>query len=344
MHKKIDEEDLLTIKTLHDNGLSAIEIAEMFDVTKATIYYWLKRKDFGKPNSLRTRAYGYLSISDKNRLYKDYLDGKSFEDLSKEYNASIETVTQTVKYKSNATSFQLEIDDETIEGIKEDYKNNISIATIAKKNKLAYGTVHKIIQYYNLENTRGVVLKEDYFKNLDDKKAYNMGLIFSMACISKYTYRKNSVCFSFTKDMIPVIRNLLDDITSVGTINIHKCHENNFTTKFNNKSVFDDLLHYGMEGDINIPEEYLHSFFKGYFLYSLRIVRPGIRILYKDVNYLNGILRYFNKLGIINSTTTKNSVLIANKESRKRLLLEHPELIDRALDSVYREEYEKLNL
>ncbi|AIY85300.1 ATPase subunit of terminase family protein (plasmid) [Clostridium baratii str. Sullivan] len=344
MRNKIDEEDLLTIKTLYDSGLSIVEIANMFDVTRTTIYYWLKREDYGINNSIKKRGCDYLSISDKNRLYKDYLAGKSVEDLSKEYNTSMETIVQTIKFKSNHTEFISNLDNEILEGIKEDYKNNLAIAKIAKKYKLAYGTIHKIIQYNNLENTRGVVLKADYFKNLDDKKAYNMGLIFSMSCISKHAYRKHCVCFSLTKEMIPVVRELLDELTSVGTINIHKCHDNNFIAKFNSKEILDDLISYGMEGDINIPEKYLHSFFKGYFMYSLRIVRPGIRILFKDQNYLNGILNYFDKLEIIHSTITKNSVLVINKKSIESLLREHPELIDRALNSNYREYYEKLNI
>lgn len=344
MHKKIDDEDLLTIKTLYDNGLSIIEIAEMFDVTRTTIYYWLNRKDFGRNNSLKKRNCDYLSIADKNILYKDYLAGECVEDLCKKYNASMETIAQTIKFKESDTEFISNLDNAILDGIKEDYKNNVAIAKIAKKYKLGYGTVHKIIQYYNLENTRNVVLKEDYFKNLDDKKAYNIGLIFSMACISKYTYRKHSVCFSFTKEMIPVIRELLDELVKSGTINIHKCHENNFTAKFNDKLMLDDLISYGMEGDINIPEKYLHSFFKGYFKYSLRIVRPGIRILFKDENYLKGILRYFDKLEIKHSTITKNSVLVANKLSIRNLILEHPELMDRALNSNYKEFYKKLDI
>lgn len=182
------------------------------------------------------------------------------------------------------------------------------------------------------ESSLKTYVNEEYFDVLDSKKAYQLGLIFSMGCVHKDN-TNTFLDLSIVADKKEFIFKAINDISDKGEDNLEWNHKDNISSiRVSSKKLCDKLFEYGLSEKIIIPKEYRNDFFKGFFELNLTVVKRNISFPTKN-RYTEDVKNYLiNDIGI-NEEDYKHhkgtTPYITNVESIKKLLEKHPEIIEK---------------
>jgi uncharacterized protein (DUF433 family) len=128
----------------YKNGLGKKQLFDKYGCSMSSICVILA--DVHTPRKL-------LSKTDKANIVKDYLAGISFDDLAKKYNVTKSTIFKnTEKCREVIRNIKIKaLNGKIVEGVIEDYNNDMLIADILQKYGLTGYSLKKIIKENNLK-------------------------------------------------------------------------------------------------------------------------------------------------------------------------------------------------
>lgn len=320
---------------LYKDGMSIRAIAEKYKINKSSVAR-LIREDV----KIRDKSPAYQF---KDKIYELYNAGHSI------YKIASLISNDELKIKGEAVKRVLfrEFDiivpsnpknEELIPVFMKLYQEGKTLNDIAKEYNMSKQTV---LNYINLgglkarnyhESSLKTYVNEEYFDVLDSKKAYQLGLIFSMGCVHKDN-TNTFLDLSIVADKKEFIFKAINDISDKGEDNLEWNHKDNISSiRVSSKKLCDKLFEYGLSEKIIIPKEYRNDFFKGFFELNLTVVKRNISFPTKN-RYTEDVKNYLiNDIGI-NEEDYKyhkgTTPYITNVESIKKLLEKHPEIIEK---------------
>lgn len=321
-NKKITEDDAINIVNLYKEGLSGSEIGEMYEVDRRTIMYWIGKYD---KDIIRNKR--KIEKEKYELIYKEFLKGIPFERLSKKYNVPTSSIYRYVrKNKGFLRDKTLAKYNNVLDDIIKDYENNATIKDISKKFNICKETLNIILVQLGSKEYSGVreaknKLVKDYFDNLDEHKAYILGIIYStfkfqndygkdesmlvLTVSNKYLYLLDEIGKSIYLTTYPKpIPN--------GTSNYLRVRSPKFLDDLRNK--FDIL------GTPKIPSKLMKPFIKGYFQYACEIKEDIITIKYKNNSTKDFILEYLAENEIIVTKVKTRTAKIEGAENMKNFI------------------------
>lgn len=169
------------------------------------------------------------------------------------------------------------------------------------KIKIDLNTLCEIIRDLGIDDSIEIYSKklsscpyrDNYFTELNDAKAFILGLIFSVANICSDS--DGSEYFTLIKhsNEDDIIKTITSAICIEEKISYYKI-SNSTCCKIYSKGILKDIKRYGLEGKINIPKEYEDSFMEGMFISSLNVNPRNIVLVLKHKSYKEFCERYIS--------------------------------------------------
>lgn len=285
LSKEIQEE----IVRLYDSGLSVRRIEGEVEVSNWSIEKYLK---------LHGRS--LLSVEDRRSLKKKdiikaeklYKEGKSLTDLSKIFNCSLTTISDTFK------------------------KNGLQ----SRGNKDIYGNDYNKVHSCN----------DSFFEKIDsERKAYWLGYMFADGCNHE---KDRAISFGQTEQYKDAVYQFKTDIKGTQTISIGKPRISTFRDKeyltatfyrimIRSKQLSEDLARHGCTKNKtltttfpDIPHELRRHFIRGYFDGDGSVTSPKT----KNSSIQFNMIGTFELLKVIQENIVENTELNATKISAAR--------------------------
>lgn len=316
-NRKVTEDDAINMVNLYKEGLSGVEIGKMYEVDRRTVIYWINKYDkdvIRKKRKFEEEKY--------ELIYKEFLKGVPFERLSKKYNIPIACIYRHArKHKGFLRNGTLSKYKDVVDDIVKDYDDNMTIKDIAKKYNICEETISIMLvqvgskEYSPVREAKNRLVK-NYFDNLDEHKAYILGILYStfkfqndygkedkmlvLTASSKYSYLLEEVAKSIYLTTYP-------KLIANGKSYYLRIRSTKFLDDLRNK--FDIL------GTPKIPRELMKYFVKGFFQYSYEIKEGVVKIKYKNDGVKEFILEYLAENEIIVTKVKSRSAKIEGKEN-----------------------------
>lgn len=320
---------------LYKEGMSIRAIADKYDIHKSSVAR-LIREDI--PIRDKSTAYQF-----KDKIYDLYKKGYGI------YQIASLISTDELRIRGDAVKrilfkeFDIVIpsnpkNGELIPIFIKLYQEGKTLNDIANEYNVSKQTV---LNYINLgglkardyhESSLKTYLNEEYFDILDNKKAYQLGLIFAMGCV-----HKENVCvfldLSITSNKKEFIFKAIEGISDKGYENLEWNHDDSISSiRISSKHMCSKLLEYGLSKKIDIPKEHRTAFFKGFFETNLNITNRNIAFPTK--NRYNEDVKFYllNDIGIDEEYYKSHkgtTPYITNINAIKKLLEVHPEILEK---------------
>ena len=333
--RKISFEDIETITNMYESGMSLKEIGELFEVSAETI----KRNLGDKVNDGKFRR---ASEEEKDEIYKEYLDGYATKELVKRHGLSYSTINTIINSRKKELSFSDELDEDIVNIIVNDYKNGKKVPEIAKKVNLSIRKVERILHHKKVRTLLNSVkspYKIGYFKELDNSRAYILGIMFSIYNIKDVSVNKDEITFTLPAKQIELLELIADEVFLIKPT-IIKSGSTSYLIKSRDYNLINDLKSFITDKGLNIPKEYQDAFVEGIFEKSASISRMGLTISCKNKAVKDFVHDYLMRKYIIKSFEKKPFVVIVYSKIGIQTLLEYSDAIRRKVEnSSYKNRY-----
>ncbi|AIY85225.1 hypothetical protein U729_3270 (plasmid) [Clostridium baratii str. Sullivan] len=321
-NRKITEDDAINIVNLYKEGLSASEIGKMYEVDRRTIMYWI-----GKYDKDIIRNQRKIEKEKYELIYKEFLKGIPFERLSKKYNVPISSIYRYArKNKGFLREKTLTKYNDVLDDIIKDYENNATIKDISKKFNICEETLNIILVQVGSKDFTGVReaknrLVKNYFDNLDEHKAYILGIIYSTFKFQNDYGKEESMLVLTVSNKY---RYLLDEIgKSIYLTTYPKpiANKRSCYLRVRSPKFIDDLINkFDILGTPKIPNNLIKQFVKGYLEYSCEIKEDVVNIKYKNTGTKDFILEYLAENGIVATKVKSKCAKIEGEENIKSFI------------------------
>lgn len=316
---------------LYKDGLSIREISRKYEISKSIISSLIKEEMELRPKS------SVLSI--REELYQSYLTGLNFNQIAKQFNVNTSSVANVLRkyYDIEKSNRKFEY---LLEDFKKEYENGKSLSQISKKYGVSRQTIldyiseEKVKTRNYAEASRNYTIDENYFDELDNHKAYILGLFFAIGDTYSTLSNKYIIDLKLHHSKKDLILKAIKDITNKTTMtNI----DSTLILRLNSKKISDRLNYYGINDDkLNIPNELKKYFFDGYFEEKLKISKRYISVHIKFNNVVKDYL--FNDLKIneenIRYNSSCNTIIIEKMSEIKKIELVHSQLTKKIDDYI----------
>lgn len=338
---KIDIDDLKCMKQFRENGYSLQEVADMYDITKSKIIYWVNRYNFDFP--LKDTN---TNIEEEEELVAElYRDGYSISEIERSTSLSKLTISYRLYCKLGIISEKSRMKFEKIkDNLVEDFNNKVEFNDMIKKYRISKPMLKIFLMELNLieKTTIKLVTNHEYFKTLNNHKAEILGIIFSTAKFTPDYSNEKVVMFSVGAKYKYLLEMVIEELFNNCAPSINGGEDKGYRFRLPKGKISQDLLKYGMESNVNIPEKYFDSFVNGYCMYASRVERYYIHISVKNDNYLEFFKKYLEYIGIDEYKTRCKSIVISKRNYRRLILNKVKILKERALNGEDREYYKNL--
>ena len=154
INKVNNEEKLLAMA---QNGISAVDLADRFDVHVATV--------------LRTlHKLGFYYITDKSEILKLESQGLTNREIADRLHCHIATVSRTLK-KANKSRRKVRVDKRDnfdFDALFEDYNNQMPIDKLCEKYDISITTLSRIRKQYNIPTRKQIYKKKNTYQKCND--------------------------------------------------------------------------------------------------------------------------------------------------------------------------------
>lgn len=318
---------------LYKEGMSIRAIADKYEINKSSVSR-LIREDI--PLRDKSPAYQF-----KDKIYDLYKKGHGVYEIASLISTDELKIRGEAVKKILFKEFDILVpsnpkNEELIPEFIKLYKEGKTLNDIANEYNVSKQTVLNYINIGGLkardyhESSLKTYLNEEYFDVLNDNKAYQLGIIFSMGCVHK----ENTNVFldlSINENKKEFIFKAIDGVSDKNRDNLEWNHDNKISTiRVSSKKLCKKLSDYGLGSNINIPEEYKHSFFKGFFEVIINITNRNVSFPTKNRYNEDVKLYLINDVGIDEQYYKGHqgtTPYITDIHSIKRLLEVHPEII-----------------
>ena len=126
----------------------------------------------------------------KDKIVKEYENGKTKSQLKKEYNLSFSTMNHWINNKDSINVGNVKYSDETKNKILSEYVLGLNVPELSKKYNINSGVIYKWIKQERISRHKGkqsLCKNENYFDDIDTElKAYMLGFIIADGNTSTY--------------------------------------------------------------------------------------------------------------------------------------------------------------
>lgn len=314
---------------LYKEGMSIRQIATQYNIDKKSISRLIKEEIELRPKS---NANGL-----EEKFYELYQQGYNFRQIAQTYNTTDSTVSRLLRKHYNIEKATKKYE-HLVEDFKREYKNGKSLEEISKIYNVNRTTILNYISEEKVESRtysearREYATDEHYFDELNENKAYKLGMIFSMAGL----YYNNIIGLKIGTDKKDLIFKAVEDISNKNEASLEKNTEGSCVTlKLHSSILYDKLIEFGFdEGKINIEKEFRKYFFDGFFRGRLKVRFRAIYIGTQQQKYENMVKDYLlNDLNIDSNSirTNKNGIEIEKMSELSKIITKHPNIKDRII-------------
>ena len=338
---KINIDDLKCMKKLRENGYSIQEIADMYDITKSKIIYWVNRYNFDLPlkdNNTDVEA-------EEELVSELYRNGYSISEIERNTSLSKLTISYRLYCKLGVISEKSRAKFESIkDNLLEDFNNKVDFNDMTKKYRISKTMLKIFLMELNLieKTTIKLVTNYDYFNTLDNNKAEILGIIFSTAKFTPDYSNNKVVMFSVGAKYKYLLERVIDELFNNCAPSINGGEDKGYRFRLPKGQISEDLLKYGMESNINIDKKFADSFVNGYCMYSSRVEKYYVHITIKRDSHLEFFKKYLEDIGIQDYKVRGKSITISKRYSRRIILNRIKILKERALSGYDKGYYENL--
>lgn len=325
--------------SLYKQGVSIRKIAEKFEVNKNSVSALIKEKMELRPKSSITKELG-------ERIYNDYLTGIGLRPLGAKYSVPPSSI-QRYLIREYGVKFY---GDKKYEHLLEDfircYEEGMSLHDIANNYGVSKQTV---LRYLNENDKKARSYKEsglkyevdsNYFDELNSEKAYDLGRLFYMTTIAINNHKQYFLNIKINLNNEDLLFDLVSKFTNKSRNSIEYSSKNGKITtasiRIYEENIINKFKYYGLDSKdiLNIDDNYLYDFFKGYFSLAVSINIRTFNISAKNIDK-KIIKAYLNDFMNINLTTeNKSAIIIGNIDGSIQLLRKHKELIQKIEECI----------
>lgn len=311
---------------LYKEGNSLRKIGEMYGVSKNSVGAIIKKHMELRPKS---------SVAGKEEeAYNLYKKGYTASQIAKKLNVNYSGL---VSFFAKEHGINVEVNKKYIELLpkfKEDYSNGMSLTEISQKYGINRATIYNYLIQENIdmrtysETSRKYELDENYFDDLNDKKAYQLGIIFEIGTAIKGN-SSHIIRLSFKRN-IDIIFEAVDEITEKDEKNLNTDPKTGVKIlDLNSEHLYNKIIEYGINSNkVNIQNCYMDNFIRGYLKPALRICSKKIYISLGK-SFEQSIEYYLKEDLAIKLSKQKYFISIGNKDGISKLINKFPEIKDK---------------
>lgn len=324
------------IKLYHE-GHGLREISSLIEVSYSSVYRILSKEiGFEQFNP-------ELSDDETNKIIELCEKGYSSTKIKDILGISYKRIARCIALNTNWYSYKVGRDLDRIDKRRDEFLNDYLTSTSLKSITTKYNIEHNtymiaVRRYVNKndmieERLRKYLPKKDYFNELNDSKAYIIGIIFSVAVA--FDGRFNQVIkLSAPRECKESFEIVHDELYDGKKPNIYLPEKGQMQSRIPGRYISKELVDLGLFGDISIPDRFKHSFVDGFIFKALEVKKDYIGFKFKKSSYEKFFNKYFKDfLGIKKLNCTKTSYIIKDKEDINKLCKYHPIVRDKILDS-----------
>ena len=275
-------------------------------------------------------------------MYQEYLDGYEVKKLAKKYELSYSTVNTIINSRKKELLFVNGLDDDLVNIIIKDYTSGEKIPDIAKKVNISSRKIERILNHKKVRtllNSVRAPYKIDYFKELNNSKAYILGIMLSIYNIKQVTISKEEITFTVTHKQLELLELIIDEVFLIKPT-IIRCGKTSYMIKSRDTNLIKDLRSFVTSKDLNIPEEYQDAFTEGIFEKSAKICSLGLTISCKNKIIKDFIHDYLMRKYLIESFHKDPFVVIIYSKLSTEILFQYSDAIrNKVKNSKYKNRY-----
>ncbi|AIY85406.1 RNA polymerase sigma factor, sigma-70 family protein (plasmid) [Clostridium baratii str. Sullivan] len=333
--RKISFEDIETIKNMYESGMSLKEIGELYEVSAETI-----KRNLG--DKVANGKFRRASEKEKDKIYKEYLDGCATRKIAERYGLSYSTINTIINSRKKELLFIDELDKNIVNIIVNDYIGGKKVPDIAKEVNLSNRKVERILHHKKIRtllNSVKAPYKIGYFNKLDNSKAYILGVMFSTYNIKNVAVNKYEITFTLPIKQVELLELIVDEVFLIKPT-IIKSGQTSYLMKSRDVNLINDFKSFITNKGLNIPIEYQDAFIEGIFEKSANITRMGLTISCKDKIVMEFIGDYLMRRYVIKAYYKKPFVVIIYSKMAIQILLDCSDAIrSKVENSSYKNKY-----
>lgn len=319
-----------TFVKLYKEGMSIRAISRQYSINKGIVANLIREKVDIRPKT------PFQTKESAKKVYELYLQGYKVNTIAKKLGVSFSAVRDSLRKFYGIVTSKRDKYAHLVNDFIKDYKDGMTLSEMEEKYNINRAVIREYLADVDLsmlrtyeETSRKYLLNQEYFDELNDYKAYQLGIIFSIGNAVKYNITK-MIDLNVIKEKVYILDDIKRDLF-VDRTPQYRMIDNTVKFRISSTKLYDSLIGYGFYSEkLKIPQKYIDSFMKGFFCYSLIVNNKYVSISFQYKKYTDFLIGYLVSKGITREKIKVKGLLrIEDKKEIEKFFGFYPEIMEK---------------